>query len=199
MSRIVVLTFCLLVSCLCLGCEQSASGPSQKIGVVNINHILVDSEPGRAAAKYMENLQDSLREQANALQQKMLKAEQESKENDPKKEAVQKEVQVAYMQLQTKLQSEQQNINSILNDLVHRVVEKYRKENGFSIIIFSDVALSFEDKVDVTSGITAAMNKEKVEFKPLPEPEAAKPEGEKTESPAKAPEAKDQKPAPNTK
>lgn len=194
--------FCGVLSCvmlllLCSACEQQNSTPSQKIGIVNINRILVDSEPGRSAAKYIDNLQDSLREQANALQQKMLKAsDNNTDDKDPKKEALQKEVQMEYMRLQNKMQAEQQNVNNILNDVVHRVVEKYRSDNGFSIIIFSDVALSFEEKVDVTAGITAAMNKEKVVFKPLPEPttEAPKVQDQKTPSVESKSESENQKP-----
>ncbi|MBQ7585830.1 MAG: OmpH family outer membrane protein [Desulfovibrionaceae bacterium] len=179
MPKAVVLALSFLLLSFVFGCEQVSSNPSQKIGVVNINRILVDSEPGRAAAKYIENMQDSMREQANVLQQKMQKlTDKEGEAKDPKKDEMQKEIQMEFIRLQSKLQAEQQNVNNILNDIVHRVVEDFRKKNGFSIILFSDVALSFENQVDVTSGITEAMNKEKVEFKPLPEPK----EGEEPKS-----------------
>ena len=187
MPRILILTLCLLFSGLIFGCENSASAPSQKIGLVNINRILVDSEPGRQAAKYMENLQDKLREEASELQKKAQKlAEKENSDkdkdiNEEEEEKLQREIQMGYVRLQTKLQAEQQNVNSILNDVVHRVVEKYRRDNGYALIIFSDVVLSFDEQTDVTSNITQVMNQEKVEFKPLPEgtPENQAPEEKK--------------------
>ena len=166
MQRVFVVCLSVLLCGMLIACDSSDGTPRQKIGVVNINRILVDSEPGKAAAKYMEGLQDSLREQATELQKKF----QGMSEKDADDEAKQKDVQMEYIRLQSKMQAEQQNVNNILNDVVHRVVEKYRVTNGYSIIIFSDVALSFEQSVDVTSGITMAMNAEKVEFKPLPEP-----------------------------
>ena len=197
MPRILILSLCLLLSSLMFGCDQSA--PSQKIGIVNINRILVDSEPGRQAAKYIETLQDKLREEATDLQKKAQalaeKEKQEgSKVTEEEKEELQKDIQMGYLRLQNKLQAEQQNVNSILNDVVHRVVEKYRRDNGYTLIIFSDVALSFEKEIDVTSGITKAMDQEKVEFKPLPEtapePQAAAPEAKKPETKTEAkPEA----------
>ena len=171
--------------CLLTACQERGPVKTQKIGVVNINRILVDSEPGRAAAKYMEGLQDSLRNEANELQKKLQKAaEAAEKEGDRKEDGdseLQKEVQMEYVKLQGKLQSEQQNVNNILNDVVHRVVDSFRKTNGYSIILFSDVAISFEDAVDVTSGVTNAMNAEKVEFKPLPEPKREAPDKAESE------------------
>lgn len=165
MFRYGLLSLCFLLVAVLCACEQGGSAVQQKIGVVNINRIMVDSTCARAAAKYMENMQNSVRARLTELQGK---AEDENAEN----EALQNEVKLAY----AKMQAEQQNVQSILNDLLHRTVETYRKEHGFTMILFSDVVLSFEEAVDVTSDITAAMNKENVEFKPLPEPRPEAPE-----------------------
>ena len=200
------LAFSLVVLLLGLlqACEQG-SASQQKIGVVNINRIMVDSDAGKAAAKYMEELQDSLRGQLTQLQSRVSQqnaAGEKKAEDKGSEEALQKEVQAAY----AKLQAEQQNVQSILNDVLHRTVDKFRKDKGFAMILFSDMVLSFSDSVDVTSAITDAMNAEKVEFKPLPAPKAQTPkaEGSKDEPAAKdAPkpeEKKDEKsPAEQTK
>ena len=126
MPRLVHLVLCMLLALFLFGCEQTANVPSQKIGLVNINRILVDSEPGRQAAKYMENLQEKLREEATKLQKKaQTLAEKENKDGaNEEEEKLQKEIQMGYLRLQNKMQAEQQNVNSILNDVVHRVVEK---------------------------------------------------------------------------
>ncbi|MBR4742162.1 MAG: OmpH family outer membrane protein [Desulfovibrio sp.] len=189
MNKFVAL-LCIAVCCLFFACEQTKSASTvapQKIGVVNINRLLVDSEPGRAAAKYMEDLQNALRSEATALQEKLQKVSEgeQGKSNTKKEEeqaALQKEIQTEYVRLQNKLQAEQQNVNNILNDVVHRTVDAFRKENGFSLIIFSDVVLSFEESIDVTSGVTKAMNKEKVEFKSV---ETKEPEKADTQQPPK--------------
>lgn len=167
MSRLAVLCFSMLMCGILFACETNGSASlKQKIGVVNVNRILIDSEPGRAATKYMEGLQDSLRAQATELQKKM----QEVSEKDTENEAKQKEVQMEFIRLQSKMQAEQQNVNNILNDVLHRVIEKFRVDQGYSLIVFSDVALSFDEKTDVTAGVIQAMNTEKVIFTPLPEP-----------------------------
>ncbi|MCR4667688.1 MAG: OmpH family outer membrane protein [Desulfovibrio sp.] len=152
---------CLLIIVLLQACEKSGQ-QTAKIGVVNLNRIMVDSDAGRAAAKYMESLQEGMRADITALQE----AADGDKEKKTDQEALQKKVQQAY----AKMQAEQQNVQSILNDVLHRTVDSYRKNNGYSMILFSDVVLSFDKSVDVTSFVTEAMNKEKVEFKPLPEP-----------------------------
>ena len=187
MFRFLLIPLCIVFSLSLQACDQQGKQQA-KIGVVNINRIMVDSDAGRAAGKYMEDMQDTLRKQLTALQATQSQGKDEKKADQ---EALQQEVQQAY----AKLQAEQQNVQNILNDVLHRTVDNYRKANGYSMILFSDVVLSFEKSVDVTSEITQAMNQEKVEFKPLPEPkkEEAKPAPEdknEQKSDAKAPESK---------
>ena len=175
MSRYLAFSLCIMLLGLLQACEQGGAS-QQKIGVVNINRIMVDSDAGKAAAKYMEELQDKLRSkltqmQSQVNQQKNAAGEKKAEENAAPEEALQKEVQMAY----AKLQSEQQNVQNIFNDILHRTVDKYRKEKGYAMILFSDVVLSFGESVDVTSAITEAMNAEKVEFKPLPEKAKSEP------------------------
>ncbi|MBO4334454.1 MAG: OmpH family outer membrane protein [Desulfovibrio sp.] len=185
MFRYLAFSLCIMLLGLLQACEQGGAS-QQKIGVVNINRIMVDSDAGKAAAKYMEELQDKLRAQLTELQnrvnqQKNAAGEKKAEENTAQEEALQKEVQMVY----GKLQSEQQNVQNILNDILHRTVDKYRKEKGYAMILFSDVVLSFGESVDVTSAVTEAMNAEKVEFKPLPEKATPKPEPAKEASETK--------------
>ncbi|MBQ7456407.1 MAG: OmpH family outer membrane protein [Desulfovibrio sp.] len=184
MPRFTLLALSLIVCCFLAACQQGEAQGIQKIGVVNINRLMVDSNAGRAAAKYIENLQDTLRNQLTGLQSTG-DTEKESKAPDEK---IQKEVQMAYATLQT----EQQNVQNVLNDVLHRTVENFRKANGYTMILFSDVVLSFEESVDVTSQITAAMNKEPIEFKPVTEPKQSseKKEEPKAEMKSTAPASK---------
>lgn len=194
MPRFVFLSFFFLFSCLLFGCEQGTTQEKQKIGVVNINRIMVDSKAGRAAAKYIEGVQDSLRAQLVELQGKA-----EADEAGKKKvneEEIQRKVQAAY----GKLQTEQQNVQNILNAVLHRTVEAYRKEKGYAMILFSDVVLSFEEHVDVTSDITAALDKEAVEFKPTAELENPKAPADETKpETSQKSSVKEQEAAPATK
>lgn len=186
MSKYGLLPLCLILSLFLLACEQSGGSTStpQKIGVVNLNRLMVDSDAGRAAAKYVEQLQNELRTKLTAMQKQAEQGKSEAEQSEQAEEALQKEAQLAY----AKVQAEQQNVQNILNDVLHRTVEQYRREHNFSLIVFSEVVLSFDEKLDVTGEITKAMNQEKVEFKPLPE---AKPAQTQTEPKTEQAGAKD--------
>ena len=146
---------------------------------MNINRLLVDSDCGRAAAKHIEGVQDSLREQLTSLQKEVDGATKlTEKEKKAREDTLQREAQMAY----ARMQAEQQNVNNILNDVLHRTVESYRKKKGYDMILYSDVVLSFAESVDVTSEIALEMNKEKVTFTaPAPDEKADEKKGEKTE------------------
>lgn len=189
MSRVLLLPLCLMLCLFLQACEQGSAQRQQKIGIVNINRLMVDSDCGRAAAKHIESVQDSLREQLTSLQ-KEVDAATKLSENEKKarEDTLQREAQMAY----ARMQAEQQNVNNILNDVLHRTVESYRKQKGYDMILYSDVVLSFAESVDVTSEIAVEMNKEKVSF-------TAPAQEEKTEDAKKGsdqvtPEPKKEKP-----
>ena len=97
------------------------------------------------------------------------------------------------MMSQQRMQVEQQNVVNVLYDTMQRIVNAYRTEKGYALIISSEAAASFDPKTDVTADIIAAMNKQKVEFKPVapegdaaaaPAAEASKPADKAAEKPA---------------
>ena len=179
MSRVLLLPLCLMLCCFLQACEQGSAQKQQKIGIVNINRLLVDSDCGRAAAKHIEGVQDSLREQLTSLQKEVDGATKlTEKEKKAREDTLQREAQMAY----ARMQAEQQNVNNILNDVLHRTVESYRKKKGYDMILYSDVVLSFAESVDVTSEIALEMNKEKVTFTaPAADEKTDVKAGEKTE------------------
>ena len=86
----------------------------------------------------------------------------------------------------------------MLYDTIQRVINTYRAEKGYTVIISTEAAAAFDSKSDVTNEVLELVNKQKVEFKPVaPEagkaPEAAPAPAPKAETPkddAKAPKAK---------
>lgn len=156
----------LMVCALLLGaCNEKSVEEKKNIGVVDVSRALRDSEAGKAGMKFLENIQKNMLADVEKTQAK-IKA-------DPKNEAAQQELQMAYMALQQRFQAEQQNVIGRLNDMFQRVLDTYRTENKLVAVMASDVALSFDKNADVTDAVIAAMNKEKVEFTPVAEPEAA--------------------------
>jgi outer membrane protein len=170
----------LVLCALMLGaCNEKPAVEQKNIGVVDVSRALRDSEAGKAGMKFLENVQKNMLADVEKTQAK-IKA-------DPKNEAAQQELQMAYMALQQRFQAEQQNVIGRLNDIFQRVLDTYRTENKLVAVMASDIALSFDKSADVTDAVIAAMNKEKVEFTPVAEPEAA--DAPKAEPKADAPKA----------
>ena len=118
--RLLILS--LLVLCLAVsGCQQTQE-PAVKVGVVDMNRLLRDSEPGKEASRFLEGMQKEIQQQIDDVQARLGK--------DPENENLQRELQAIYMGGQQRINAEQQNVVSQLLDLTQRLVNNYRKANG---------------------------------------------------------------------
>ena len=170
-----------VLSFMLLACQQTETKDAQpKLAVVDMARIMRDSEPGKAGVKFLESLQSGMQEKLNAIQARL--------EKDPKDEAAQKELQGVYMASQQRMQAEQQNVVNLLYDTIQRVLNAYREQQGYDIILSAEVAAAFNPKADVTAAVIAKVNKQKIDFKPLPEPAAP----EAAPAPAAQPQEKEQ-------
>ena len=154
--RIRFLVLSLLVLCLAVsGCQQTQE-PAVKVGVVDMNRLLRDSEPGKEASRFLEGMQKEIQQQIDDVQARLGK--------DPENEALQRELQAIYMGGQQRINAEQQNVVSQLLDLTQRLVNNYRKANGLSVVLGTDVAVAYDPALDVTNALLDEMNKQKVNF-----------------------------------
>lgn len=170
-----------VLSFMLLACQQTETKDAQpKLAVVDMARIMRDSEPGKAGVKFLESLQSGMQEKLNAIQARL--------EKDPKDEAAQKELQGVYMASQQRMQAEQQNVVNLLYDTIQRVLNAYREQQGYDIILSAEVAAAFNPKADVTAAVIAEVNKQKIDFKPRPEPAAP----EAAPAPAAQPQDKEQ-------
>ena len=190
--RIRFLVLSLLVLCLAVsGCQQTQE-PAVKVGVVDMNRLLRDSEPGKEASRFLEGMQKEIQQQIDDVQARLGK--------DPENEALQHELQAIYMGGQQRINAEQQNVVSQLLDLTQRLVNNYRKANGLSVVLGTDVAVAYDPALDVTNALLDEMNKQKVNFvsvsNPQPEAPAAAEAPAKAAQDAKAAEKPAEKPAP---
>lgn len=162
--RLLILS--LLVLCLAVsGCQQTQE-PAVKVGVVDMNRLLRDSEPGKEASRFLEGMQKEIQQQIDDVQARLGK--------DPENENLQRELQAIYMGGQQRINAEQQNVVSQLLDLTQRLVNNYRKANGLSVVLGTDVAVAYDPVLDVTNALLDEMNKQKVNFVSVsnPQPEA---------------------------
>lgn len=75
------------------------------------------------------------------------------------------------MSAQQRMQVEQQNVVNLLYDTIQRVINTYRTDKGYAIIISTEAAAAYDSKSDVTNEVLELVNKQKLEFKPAaPEP-----------------------------
>ena len=190
--RIRFLVLSLLVLCLAVsGCQQTQE-PAVKVGVVDMNRLLRDSEPGKEASRFLEGMQKEIQQQIDDVQARLGK--------DPENEALQRELQAIYMGGQQRINAEQQNVVSQLLDLTQRLVNNYRKANGLSVVLGTDVAVAYDPALDVTNALLDEMTKQKVNFvsvsNPQPEAPAAAEAPAKAAQDAKAAEKPAEKPAP---
>lgn len=190
--RIRFLVLSLLVLCLAVsGCQQTQE-PAVKVGVVDMNRLLRDSEPGKEASRFLEGMQKEIQQQIDDVQARLGK--------DPENEALQRELQAIYMGGQQRINAEQQNVVSQLLDLTQRLVNNYRKANGLSVVLGTDVAVAYDPALDVTNALLDKMNKQKVNFvsvsNPQPEAPAAAEAPAKAAQDTKAAEKPAEKPAP---
>ena len=64
--RLLILS--LLVLCLAVsGCQQTQE-PAVKVGVVDMNRLLRDSEPGKEASRFLEGMQKEIQQQIDDVQ-----------------------------------------------------------------------------------------------------------------------------------
>lgn len=158
-----VLPLVLVLSLGLLACQQ-ADNSRPGIAVVDMARVMRDSEPGKAGVKFLEGLQADMQKKLNEIQKRL--------ETKPDDATAQKELQTTYITAQQRMQAEQQNVINVLYDAMQRVANAYRTEKGYDVILSTESVTSFDAKVDVTNAILAAMNKQKIEFKPMAVPES---------------------------
>lgn len=168
----------LLLSVMLFACQQGDNTAQPKVAVVDMTRVMRDSDPGKAGVKFLESLQGDMQTQLNDLQKRL--------EANPKDVEAQKELQAVYMSAQQRMQAEQQNVVNQLYDVIQRVVNAYRTEKGYAVIISSEAAAAFDSKSDVTNEVLERVNKQKVDFKSVT---AKASEAAKAPETPKAPEA----------
>lgn len=158
--QIRLLALPVLVLSLLLGaCQNPFSGSSPKVGVVDLSRLVTDSNPGKAARTFLENMQKDFNDRLTSLSKQA--------QDNQKDEKAAQQLQSTYMNLQQRMQAEEQNVNNALLEHVLSVIKKYREQNGLTVILRSEAALDYDKSLDVTEPLLAEVNKQNIEFKPV--------------------------------
>ena len=162
----------LLLFCCCLlpACQQGEATESRPgLAIVDMARVMRDSEAGKAGVQFLEAMQASMQQELDTIQQKL--------EKDTDNEALQQELQQVLMTSQQRIQTEQQNVVTILYDTAQRIINTYREQQGFAVILAAEAAAAYSTSADVTNAIIAELNKQNISFKPVTTP-PAKPEAD---------------------
>lgn len=126
---------------------------SSTVATVNAAQVFQESESGKQAKEYLEQL-------ATEMQNDLQKFQEEYDQAAPADKAdVQKKLQATVIDYQQKMRSEEQQILNNLTETYQSVLDEYRTANGLSVILRSEVIASAAPEADITSKIIEAMNK----------------------------------------
>lgn len=144
------------------GCQQQESKASQtKIAIVDVARVMRDCDPGKEGVKFLESRQAEMQKQLDEIQGRL--------EKNPEDQKAMQDLQRVYGAAQQRMQAEQQNVVNVLFDSVQRVLNSYREAQGYDLILGADAVTSYKPSADITAAIITEVNKQKIEFKPVPE------------------------------
>ena len=176
---------------LCLAFGASAQTPANKVGVISVQGAIVGTKDGQKASQELDakfapkkkefdtrqnelaQLQDQYNKGGNLMSED--KRNQLAREIDEKKKRLERDTQDA----QEELQSEQQRLLQSLGQRMMAVIEKYAKDNGYSMIL--DVSnpntpvLYASSGIDITQDIVSLYDKNTVNGGPATAPTSTTP------------------------
>lgn len=148
--RLVILLALVLVVTGCTG--------GKRVGVVNTELVYKESVAAEKGTEYLRNITTSMQSEAAAIQEKA----QQSKSKDAAAQ-----MQQSFMELQQRLNAEQQQVVGVLSEMFNKALENCRVKYNLEIIIPTEAALSFSPDVDMTKRVMEEMNAMPVSFTPL--------------------------------
>ncbi len=152
--------------------SSAAYAEAQKIGVMNIQKVLLESSSGRRAKevfeKRMKELQDKFKKEQNMLisLQKEIEKKSSAWSKDKKTEKI-RELQLGQRDLQAKTEDAKMELKQLQDKelepilkMLQSVVDSYGKKNGFSVILDSKVAVLYANQdIDVSDAVKAELDK----------------------------------------
>lgn len=173
-----------LLAALASGLGASAQAAPEKVGVISVQGAIVGTKDGQKASQELQvkfapkqkdvqarqaeiaQLEDQLRKGGNLMSEE--KRSQMARDIDEKKKRLQRDVQDD----QEALQQEQQRVLQGLGQRMMAVIEKYAKDNGYTVIL--DVSnpntpvLYASSGIDITQDIVSLYDKTSANGGPAP-------------------------------
>lgn len=161
MRILFVLPLLLAAALMSSACDSSQSNSNVKIAVADISRLMADSVPGKAGIKFLESRRAGFQKELDDIQEKLKSKEEQD-------DSAMGELQMSLSRSQQQLQAEGQNVAAILFETLQRVLDRFREAEGYTLILGQDTVASFAKAVDVTDAIMKELDKEAIDFTPLP-------------------------------
>jgi len=164
---------CLFSLCLLLSLPGFAFSQDIKIGVVNLQKVLEESEPGQKALKKLESEYEEMRSELDSkkqaidqmrkkIQEQSLVLSQEAESN--KKSELNKKMrnfQSLYQRYNQKIRKKEQELKQPIIKKIVDIIDKYGKNNNYTLILDkqnSGVVYNM-DTLEITQEILSRLNK----------------------------------------
>lgn len=148
----------------------------KNVAVVNADMVYKESALSQKGTEYLKKISEEMQDEFTAAQELAEKAPAREKDK------AQAEMQNKLMDLQQRLNAEQQQVITALTETMKTAMDNVRTKMKLDLLVPSEVSLSHDSRIDVTQKVIDEMNAIPVEFTPiLPE----KPFAETPEQPAK--------------
>ncbi|MGI6076468.1 MAG: hypothetical protein ACOYD9_08950 [Pyramidobacter sp.] len=168
MNTFKYLVLAAFVAAFALAPVAPASAVQTNVAVVDVQKILSTSEPGKAAAAHMKEVQQVLQKGMNDFL---------AMQKDTKAPEVQKAIADAQQVLNRQFNLEQQATNRVLEAELRAAAAAWlRKNRSYKMVINKDLLLASSGTVEFTTGVLKEMNLRKPKFPDLPKVTINRPE-----------------------
>ncbi|MFP4649487.1 MAG: OmpH family outer membrane protein [Desulfobacterales bacterium] len=154
-----------LLACVAFLVSAAAGADNGKIGIIDFQEVLADSEAGRKVQQQMraegQGMEGELQELAADIEEldkqlsrdSMVMNEQKREEKQQELEKKQYEFQSRRQQYQGRFRELESELVGKLEDEVFSIAEEIGKEQGYRLIIERSAAVYYPDSIDLTSEV----------------------------------------------
>jgi outer membrane protein len=172
-----IFALCPLLFALCLSPVISYASEQIKIGIIDIQKVLSESDAGKKAKTDLESLIKSkqliIDEKGRTIEK--LKSEMEKqasvlsaearKNKEDELEKLIKEYQRLVQDSQAEVKKKEAELTDVILKEIHEIVNKIGEQEGFSIIVELGMVLYSDKAMDITDAILKKYNESKVKTK----------------------------------
>ena len=148
-----------LLLAFCLAACEAGSQSAPVMGIVDVERVMRESAPAKAARKHLEEARAVLQKGMNALEQEW----KDAPEADRRKAVAE-----GLAALNRQMANEEAAANAVVMRLLREECEKWRATRRATAVASRQNLLAADAGADITAEVMASMNARSPEFPPLP-------------------------------